>query len=668
MQQHSARRLAVACALVAAGGTWLPAQQPAPPPPGPQPTFQTGTDIVRLEVSVLDKDRQPVRGLTAADFTVREDGRDRPVVAFTQVELPPAASPMPVASWVRDAPRDVVDNAHVNEGRLVVIAFDWSIRSYDQRLARSIAHAAIDGLGPRDQASVIFLDPAANAGVPQNFTSDRALLRAAIDRPFATALIDLLPTGGNEWKIADPERYDSGGCHCGRCTLDTLARVATTLRDVSQRPKVVFFVGTYVRTYEAPMGQRRTEPIPGRITPGAALQPSACNVPLSEARDTLERAMREANATIHVLDPVGLDTPQTTPLGRADRMRERLDSLPVIADLTGGRTVLSTNAPELHVPAILAESSSYYVLGFTPATTTPDGRSHRIDVRVNRRDISVKARDRYTRAAPRASVVDAADAGLIETMGGVLPGAGVPFEAAVAPFAAGTDEAATIVVVGRVDIPSSVPPQPITLLSAAFTPRGRAEGSKRTTLTPEPGGARSASTVLGVVSGLALVPGLHEIRLAAELASGTAGSVSTFVDVPDFRRDRLSMSGVLIRIDPAEPVEPREDANRLPFTPTARRTFQRTDVVSAFVQTSQGTTRTDVLQPVTLHVRIVDTQDRVVRDQSLVLGPDAFATNRTADSRLALPVQNLAPGEYLLSIDATMDERTTGRAVRFEVR
>ena len=41
----------------------------------PQVTFRTGVDLVDVDVSVLDEHRQPVRGLTAGDFTVLEDGK-----------------------------------------------------------------------------------------------------------------------------------------------------------------------------------------------------------------------------------------------------------------------------------------------------------------------------------------------------------------------------------------------------------------------------------------------------------------------------------------------------------------------------------------------------------------------------------------------------------------
>jgi hypothetical protein len=47
----------------------------------PAPTFRSGVELIQLDVSVLDKDRRPVQGLTAADFTVLVDGQPRPIVA-----------------------------------------------------------------------------------------------------------------------------------------------------------------------------------------------------------------------------------------------------------------------------------------------------------------------------------------------------------------------------------------------------------------------------------------------------------------------------------------------------------------------------------------------------------------------------------------------------------
>jgi hypothetical protein len=59
-----------------------------PPAPSTQ-TFRTGVELVLMDVSVLDEQRRPVRGLTQDDFSVVVDGGARPIVSFSPVELPP---------------------------------------------------------------------------------------------------------------------------------------------------------------------------------------------------------------------------------------------------------------------------------------------------------------------------------------------------------------------------------------------------------------------------------------------------------------------------------------------------------------------------------------------------------------------------------------------------
>src|SRR5687767_8077279 len=93
-------------------------QSPAPQQP---PRFRAGIDVVELDVSVLDRDRRPVRGLTAPDFTVLEDGQPQEIVAFEEVDLPdPEAT---AASWMREVAPDVRSN-DFTAGRLLVLVLD----------------------------------------------------------------------------------------------------------------------------------------------------------------------------------------------------------------------------------------------------------------------------------------------------------------------------------------------------------------------------------------------------------------------------------------------------------------------------------------------------------------------------------------------------------------
>ena len=101
--------------------------------------------------------------------------------------------------------------------------------------------------------------------------------------------------------------------------------------------------------------------------------------------------------TIHVVDPVGLETLMTSPLGGAtnDTIVTRQADLHAPADISGGRTVLNTNAPEAAVPAILDESQHYYLLGF--ASSDAQGPAfHKIEVKVNRPNVELRYRTEYT--------------------------------------------------------------------------------------------------------------------------------------------------------------------------------------------------------------------------------------------------------------------------------
>jgi hypothetical protein len=87
-----------------------------------------------------------------------------------------------------------------------------------------------------------------------------------------------------------------------------------------------------------------------------------------------------------------------------------------------------------------------------------------------------------------------------------------------------------------------------------------------------------------------------------------------------------------------------------------------------FVQVSQGTARKDTLQPVTLRLRIDDAQGTARVTQSGELAPGQFASNRTANARLTLPLRDLSPGLYLLTLEAVLGDQRVERLVRFERR
>lgn len=160
------------------------AQQPASVPQGERPVFRSGVSLVTMDVTVLDRNRKPVHGLTGSDFIVTEDGIRQPVTTWTEILVPPPD--LGAVSWVREVGTDVVTNSLDSRRLVVIILNDGEIGPIELQLAKVAAHAVIDQLGPSDLAAVVKSD----LGRMENFTTNRTALRAAVD--------ELLPRRGQQ--------------------------------------------------------------------------------------------------------------------------------------------------------------------------------------------------------------------------------------------------------------------------------------------------------------------------------------------------------------------------------------------------------------------------------------------------------------------------------------
>jgi VWFA-related protein len=650
------------CCLLSTVTIWSVRQEAA----APQATFRSGVDIVHVDVSVLDKDRHPVRDLTAADFIVREDGKVRPITAFTAVTLTGPAAPAARAGWLRDVSRDTATNVLPREGRLVVILLDRTIPTENMPWARRTAEAAVDQLGPGDLAAVIYTV----RGVPQNFTADRKLLKTAIDQPFLS-----FPDDGSE--------RERGECWCGLCSLETMTNVADAVRDVPQRRKMLMFIGSTL-PLEANMS-----PDPGPlVTPKNVV----CNLEIKEAREKLLRAAGTANLAIHTFDASLLDAlapraqergvPSTDRTELVGSHLRRQGNLAVYPDETGGRAIKNSNAPWEPVAEVFAETASYYVLGFAPAAAKADGRYHEIKVDVSRRDVSVHARKGFNSPSPPVSKKSAAPGGppqsLVDTLARLWPVTDMPLSMTVAAFANPGKAEANLAIVLRAKEPLAVDPgrtgqagaggsaagAKVNVLAGAYGRDGRSIDSHVQTIgvTPAPGARQEFE--YEVLSRLRLKPGRHEIRLAAEdLTRQLRGSVYSYVDIPDFAKAPLSLSGVVLSVAAKPPAAALADV--LPLTPTAQRAFAPSAHVTAFLRVYEGGGGAPA--PVTISPRVLDDQGRTFFEQPGVLTTQGTPV-RSADYRLDLPLSKLSAGEYLLTIEAQRGNRTARRDVRFGVR
>ena len=83
------------------------------------PVFRAEVNLRQLDVVVLDRDRRPVRGLTAADFAVTEDGDVQKIEAFSFVDLADSVV-REEPKWAATVASDVVTN-DLDSSRVFVI-------------------------------------------------------------------------------------------------------------------------------------------------------------------------------------------------------------------------------------------------------------------------------------------------------------------------------------------------------------------------------------------------------------------------------------------------------------------------------------------------------------------------------------------------------------------
>ncbi len=299
--------------------------------------------------------------------------------------------------------------------------------------------------------------------------------------------------------------------------------------------------------------------------------------------------------------------------------RTSQDTLRELTEETGGFASLNTNNVAPTFERIVNANSRYYVLGYYPPTHPRDGRFHKIEVRVKRPNLRVEARKGY--ASPRGRTPEerkrdeearlARDARrpdgkrtstpLLTALASPIPQSGLTFTMQAAPFKNTANEAsiALAIELDGSKLPYSEPnakgtvSNKIELSFFGLNAQGKAIAPAWTeldlTLRPE---TRDRVTAYGVRANprISLPPGRYQIKVGArESVSGQAGSVFYDLEVPDFRKERLMVGGLLmttpsVQQTPSIQPDPNVSKELLPAPATSRREFPRSDVLALYTE------------------------------------------------------------------------------------
>jgi VWFA-related protein len=670
------------------------AQQPAQPPPQPAPpTFRVEVNYVEVDATVTDAAGNLVPDLTASDFELLEEGKPQKIATFALVNIPVerAERPLFAAAPIEE---DVQSNARAN-GRVYLMVLD-DLHIHPMRTARVkvAARRFIERhFGSNDLAAIVYTSGRNDAG--QEFTNNRRLLLAAIDRfmgrKLRSSTLDRLEQYRNTpaemrqgERVNDPNLSERE--HNARNTLESVRALADFLAGVHGRRKSMLFISEGI-DYD----------IHDVFT-----NPGATTI-MDATRDAIGAATR-SNVTVYSIDPRGLtgmgeegievdsfpEDPSTgiTSTSMLDELRLSQDSLRTISEETGGFAAVNRNDFDGAFERVVRDNSTYYMLGYYPANERRDGRFRKIEVRVKRPGLQVRSRRGY--AAPRGRAPETkatsanASAAMRDAMASPLPMQGVGVKVFAAPFK-GTQPNATVAIAVEIAAGEFTykekDGQFANDLEIGFTAvdtKGKIHPGDRNTinlaLKPDTL-ARVKANGFRVISAMDLPPGRYQMRVAAAESGGKAGSVLYDLEVPDFYKAPLSMSGLAIASASAgqTPTARSKDPLRdfLPGPPTAAREFPRADELALFAEIYENAPgapahKLDITTTVRAdegRVVLQNQEERASTELKGGRGGYGYATR--------IPLADFAPGTYVIHVEAksrTAPDKAVSRDVQIRVR
>lgn len=349
----------------------------------PPAVFQATTQLVVETVTVKDKDGKPVKGLTARDFQITEDGAPQTIRFFEYQTLDSAPQAAPIADSVRVAalPRltrgqiapESPGDIRYRDRRLLAIYFDLTAMPVsDQLRAFQAAKKFVRTQMSSADLVAIMAFTSGSVQVLQDFTGDRSRLLATIE----TMIV-----GEDENAPGDDASRSDTGAAFGQNDsefnifftdrqLAALQTAASMLGRLSEKKSLIYFASGLRLNGTNNQAQLHA-------TINAAIRAGVSFWPV-DARGLVAQA------------PLG-DATRGSPGGLAmytgtaanavtSNLQRSQDTLWTLGADTGGKALLDSNDLGQGIVQAQQATSSYYILGYYTTNTDPNGKFRKIKI------------------------------------------------------------------------------------------------------------------------------------------------------------------------------------------------------------------------------------------------------------------------------------------------
>jgi len=544
--------LLVAMGLAASSSPQSPASQQSPP----QAVFRGGVDLVTIDVTVVDKDGRPVKGLTAEDFTVKLEGQVRPVRALDFLEFGSAhgsRTPTPRQTSNRSA-------TSAGGGRVIVLVFDDL--SYPAGRGKLQLAAAERMLSKFDADDLIGFSTTSGLGPAINPTTNRSVLVAALHDKRVIGRFD---DGGSFFNITVNEAIEIDRGQPARTLQQVAARECPVLSldpDVCS-PMIEAHARSLVRqsihraalqlaSFKHVIDAVRSAPSPRVLVAfsrGLAFGPdvdvasqlapisqSAAEsrvhfYVLTDAADDIN--MRAATAPSNLDSPVQFESLQTA---IRDEGRFLISGIQTVASAAGGEAFVVVGTGDRFIERIERETSGFYRLGVEAPNLPTVARFASASVAVRQPGLTVHVNRKalVATASPEALPVEERLKTALAREGSAI---GVPIALAVAlrRDPASSDLQAAV----NVQLPQSVPGPVVAMFGLVDTMGRVIQAGRKNVPIPAVAGPYQLAFPVPVS------PGTYRLRFVVADAQGNVGSVEHRLNVSLLHLGSFSASDLL---------------------------------------------------------------------------------------------------------------------------
>jgi VWFA-related protein len=408
----------VAVGCLALGALGLAAPQTATPPapaatPSQEPTFRSAVTAVTTDVITRDGGGRFVSDLTKDDFTVLEDGQPQTITSFALVHggrtytglAAPEMAPAPEGIVLPKARRAVENVA----GRVVVVFIDdvHIEAEYTPHVKRIVDQLVQELLHDGDLVAMMSSGP---SSIATGLTYDRKLVAASVSRIRGSGL-----TAQEIFRNLEGAQGPVDLRNRAQQAFYSAYGLLGDLEGVQNKRKVLVYISPGYDFDPFAEGRNSKDRIQGgRFSDPLRFlyQNQQDNPYFQKARVNadidLYQYMREliltanrTNTTIYAVDPRGLQG-----ISGADQYLDQSEwrthiqktqsTLRLMSEATGGFPVVNVNDFPSEFKKIDAETSDYYMLGFTSSNPDPKRRVRELEVKVGRPGVTVSSRKAYS--------------------------------------------------------------------------------------------------------------------------------------------------------------------------------------------------------------------------------------------------------------------------------